>query len=543
MRKLVYTLLTLAVIIVAALLVSPYFVGSAVQSQFQNQITALNKKSPYVTITADNYKRHWFESTADVNVNFHTPTGLGLPASFNKNMTFNAIVKNGPVFKTAGGFHTGKGALVIEGTTPQFKGSMSAIIKWNNKLDLEANIPTLTFTDSSQDKFTLTGITATTTHGSGNNMVHTVTLEKLNITTPKDQVMNVNDVKISADGATDQNLWLGTGSFSIDSITAGQEMNGKTMAMGNLKNMTLRFNATTTDNGAKFNSDIALNIESVEAMGKTVKPITLSYGINGVNIKSYNGLAGTLKKMQDNGSLQHPSAAQTVALAQGLAGIIEPGFQVKLNKLYVGLPKSIASSPISAQAQVTLKPIDNLLQKIMGSATSAAAQRESTHSTRDAVISGLTHTQAQAGSANAQNAQQMQMRLMQSLPMITGSLMKALNADGNASVPQNLLMQALTGHYTGILSKVAARGTPVSQTAPQLAKEAYDYLVSNKMMIPNSDGSVKSAFTFKDGKLLINGATPALKLPMPGTRSPATSGTTSQPAHPSAAAPSHQAAP
>lgn len=496
MRKIIYTICILIILVIAAFLVSPYFLGGQAQENFHKQIAAFNKSSPYITITPESYQRHWFSSDAQVKINFHSPSLMG-QEQFNKNYTYNVVIKHGPLFflPQHGGssVHWGAGAILIKGDSTDFDGVVAVDLNWNNKLNVFADIPHLVLHDTKGNDYTVTNLTFTTkTHGKNTQYTLSIPTVSAQLAQEHQAQASLKNFKIMANGHDVNALWVGNINLSIGNITAGLNESGAAIPIANVQNITTDAETTLSKDKTKINSTLNFNIDSVSAMGNVIKPITFSYSVNGIDFAAYQQLMQAAETLQQSANTQ-AAPQQGMQLADAAIKILENGFTVKLNKIYVGLPKELASSPLSASAQLDVKPTDNLAQQLTTALTSAESQ----------------------GHANAELEQQ----LAHSLPQIMGSLTKAVSANGAAMLPQSLVKMALLHNYTNELMHMAAAGHNVSQTPQELTKAAYDYLTQNKMLIPNDDGSTKVAFTFRNGQLLVNGEEPAFNLPKPNTPS------------------------
>ena len=532
MRKLIYTILVLIIIVVAAFLVSPYFLGSRAQEQFHDEIALFNKTPPYssyITITPESYQRHWFSSDAQVKVTFHTPQSSH--QHINKSFTYNAIIKHGPLFFISNdgksSLHMGAGAILIKGDTADFNGIIAVSLSWGDHLNVYADIPTLTLKDSQGNNFTFHNLKFTTKPGSNDQVVYKLLLPKftaqVNTSKPAGTV-NINNTKLVVSGREDKGAWLGTGNFTIANLAANINEKGVEAPIANMKNFSASIDNNLTSDKTKLNSQLNLNIESLTAVGKTIKPITISYGVDGVNADAYRQFKVSIDKVQaSQAATGSPSFKDAMSAVNAVLKIIESGLTFKVNKIYVGLPKNLASSPLSANAQLTVKPITNLSQKIaalVGAAARAsqASGHQAASQSRDELLSGLTHIQPQHGSTGSQQQRQMQLVIAKATPILLGSLIHAVAANGQASIPESLVKQGLLQRYTEELMHMAAHGQNVTQTPQDLASDAYNYLTGHKMLIANNDGSMKIHFNFAKGELLINGEKPAFDLPKPGTQ-------------------------
>ena len=454
------------------LALAPYFAGEIAQQQFNNQLQTLNEQSPYITITPSNYQRHWFNSTAQLLIDIHSPKGS--MAQFDKKITVDAIIKHGPLIKVNGGFYFAKGALIIESNTPDFEGALVYIVNWRNQLISSANIPFLKFTDSAGNMYTAQSVqfeTALNNH----HVVHTLILRNICIVTANKNPVSLDlyNIMITSNKHQSNNLWLGNAEVFIGS---GVLLNHTTQAnIVSIDKLTLNALGSLSQDQTKLNSLFNLHVQSATFMTKTIEPITLNYGVQDVDINSYKNFMNILEQSKNTSINANP--AQDMALLQSLAQVVESGLCISINRFYIGLPKTIASSPVDIHADIAFTPMDKL-----------AAQ-------------GLTATSA-AG-------------FMGMAPMLATTLVKTMHATATLSLPQDLVKEGLALHYATLLANSGMKQKPPVQTPEALGDAAYNYLVTNHMFVPNTDGSLKIMIVFDKTGALINGQKPALQLPIP----------------------------
>jgi hypothetical protein len=259
------------------------------------------------------------------------------------------------------------------------------------------------------------------------------------------------------------NLWLGTLEFFVES---GSLMNHATQTtIGSLKQLTLNALCSPGQDKTKLSSLFNLHIQSATFMKNTIEPIILNYGIQNINAKRYKNFMNLFEQSKNMGTLSS-DPNQDMAVLQALAEVVESGFSITVNRFYMGLPSSIASSPLSVYADVTFDPMDNLAAE--GLAPSSAAG------------------------------------FMNMAPLLATTLIKTMHAHAELSLPQNLIKEGLVLHYAAF-----------TQQPEVLGDAAYTYLVTHHMLIPNGHDSVSINLSFDNSKPLINGQKPALQLPMP----------------------------
>ncbi len=486
MRKLIYSLLAIMAIILTILFVAPYFIGKHVQQLALDNINVFNSTPPYsnyITVTTENYQRHWFSSDAQIKITLHTPAAAS--TKFNESYTYAATIKHGPLFfihrNNSSSVHWGAGAIVIDDHSTDFDGAFGALLPWHGQPNLFAHISTFLLHDPAGNTYSFNDILFDTQGSHHTAMQYTLSIAQLNahiINAASSVAIEMHNIKFAMNGRQIQTVWLGSYDFSAEKLLIGLIAHGAKTPLAVIKNVTFNTGSHLTADKSKIDASFAFNIDSLDAMQKTIKPITLNYSVNGVDVRA----------------LQQPTSVQMQAnnpTLQTAIQVLQNGFTFKIDKLYLGLPKDLASSPLSAQAELTMKATDGMAKKL--NAIIAKAQ------------SDASTVQAQPNNAYIEQA----------LPLVLQELKDVVIAKGQASIPQSFIEQGLLHLYTEQLIKLAAANANVIQTPQELAAQAYTYLTQNKMLIPNNDGSISLAFTFDQGQLLINGNKPAFDIPQP----------------------------
>lgn len=462
MRPLSRITITTVALSILFFLIAPYFVGEVVHKQLDNQIQALNQKSPYVTITSINYQRHWFNSTARLLIDLHSP--LGTTASFHKKLFVDAMIKHGPLVNIHGSLHAAKGALIIESDTADFNGSLTYMVGWRNRLVTFANIPFLKFTDSNGNAYTAQSLQFNTTLAS-HHTNHTLTLRNLCILIASKQptMLDFDNIMVTSNNYQPNSPWLNTMELFVES---GSLMNHVTqVSISSFKKLTLNALGSPSKDQKKLNFLFNLHTQSLTFMKNTIEPIILNYGIQNINADRYKNFMTLFEQAQNTAAL-NSDPNQAMALLQSFAQVVESGLSITINRLYIGLPKNLASSPLSMHANITFDPMDQL-----------AAE-------------GLAPPSA-AG-------------FMGMAPLLATTLIKTMHASAELSLPQSLIKEGLVLRYATLTPKPEVFGDA-----------AYTYLVTHHMLIPNGTDSVNITFNLDQNKILINGEKPALQLPMP----------------------------
>jgi uncharacterized protein YdgA (DUF945 family) len=101
--KKVISILVAFIIIVAILLIAPYFVGQQAQKDYQATVTQLNDREIWIQATPISYQRGWFHSQATTRLTFH-PEKLNPKLSDQKlpSIVLNTTFAHGPIAWLAG---------------------------------------------------------------------------------------------------------------------------------------------------------------------------------------------------------------------------------------------------------------------------------------------------------------------------------------------------------------------------------------------------------------------------------------------------------
>lgn len=470
-----FTGLIIVVALLAALIgISPYFIGQRVETNLKNELATASQNSPYATLSVENYQRHWFTSTATVKVTIRPSQTAMKPFSFELPVN----IKHGPIMMLPQGVKFGLGAFLMNQQTQQFNGHIGAIMSFSGQSNPFGQIKTMNINkDGAQ--LSLQNLILQPT-----SKKDVLNIEKLSIQTPASEktkpiLITLNQIKLHLDGAMSNiaKEWLGKGDFTIQSTSAteiGGDANKQDVHIGQL---TLGFKSILTNN-TKNNVSINFMVQSFQAGNKVIKPISLSYGIYGLDVKASSAINQLIKDQPD--ITQDPAK-----LMPSIFNLLGQGLTFKINKFYAGLPTTIASSPINLSATVTLKP-SNIGQQ--------AAKLGKT----------LQFTQFDP-----------KLYLM---PLL--SLTRYLDINVQAMLPISLVKATLKSRYKNSLSRLAANNQSVAETPDTLTEKGYQYLVDNKMLVAGQqNGATNINITFKNSKLLVNGHEPALDIPQPGSTS------------------------
>jgi uncharacterized protein YdgA (DUF945 family) len=128
-------IIILALIVIAVLVIPPFFIGSTVESQFRDQITKANVNPAYQIVITD-YQKGWFSSQGEVEVTFAFPSKTASP--FPVKVTQN--LQHGPILWQGESISYGLMDAVIKVKLPkEIQAVLADVASSNNNANNDAN--------------------------------------------------------------------------------------------------------------------------------------------------------------------------------------------------------------------------------------------------------------------------------------------------------------------------------------------------------------------------------------------------------------------
>lgn len=503
MKRLLTTILVLIIIAVAGFLISPKFMAPSMKTTLQNEIDHLNSTPGAVSnISISDYQSGWFSSHATLHAT--------IPIS-NANISAPITIKQGPAYLGNGSLHFGQGAVLITGNTPLFQGHALITCNWDGKCEnsviniksavMKIHPPALNGKDNISTQLTLTNALHTA-HLSDTKIKSHLSIQQATISVLNKQGMMVTKITLNNIN-NDHNftlyhklLGVGTGSASIDNIAINTVLGAK---LGTINNVTINATTSLSSDQTTYNLGFNYNIESINIMGVTIKPITLSFEVQNLNtsgmLQLIKGLKAALKEEHNDLSQNKPlSKATATVLADGIANIVKSGLTVKLNKIYIGIPKQINFfgkqfsdlGPISANMEFDMAPLNT---------------PKNTPPTAD--------PQTQPATLEQQMTDMLTARLQPLAPQLMEAVMTGgIKAKGQVELPPMIVKALISDQMKKVLDRQAVSGQPVTETPDQLASKVYQKLISMDLLTQTHDGMLKVSAAFNKGKVLVNGQQP-----------------------------------
>lgn len=345
MRSFIKILIIILILFLAILGMTPYFLGGQLEHTFKQTVVETNKALPLGNITVTSYKRHWFGANATVNVSIKgtQPVEFSLPVD----------IKHGPIMMLPTGLAFGLGAFMIDKQSPELKGNIGVQLNFTGKHQAfghikQANISKngLTFKLSHLDM----QLSMTNQHLAIKNItVQTPTSEKVKhpILITIDNIAFKKAGKVSAIS----NSLLGQSKLSIQSIHATEVGGDKNKKDLTIKQLSINGDAKLIENNKTLLITPQYRIDSIQIGSEIIEPLILNTQID-LNASAFGKLIEQAKAI----NAQPVAKQDPSSLVPHMISLLNQGLSFKITKLYVGLPQSMASSALSATADLTLDP-------------------------------------------------------------------------------------------------------------------------------------------------------------------------------------------
>lgn len=468
MKRFWYTLLILVIIVIAAFLISPYFIGRSVQKAAKNNFSATQTSLPFLDLSIKNYQRHWFSSEGQLAISGpKLPAAMSLlyPTPPSKNtapIIVHFTVNHGPwvtATNKAGEskLHFAKGSILLSSDTPELQGTASTLFKIGGAEITHAHIQKLELNNANVTLHDLS--MALTNRPSTNQYTLKTNTQSLQLTFPLNSntktTLNINQYQFDMTGKKIlPYLWTGVTVMSAEKIatTVGE------VPISTLKNVTLTSDAALNATN-KLSINTTLSIDQLHALplNYTISPITMTFSLSGLAANGMNTVLGALATLQKT---QSPMITLLTdqTLRTGLMAIYDAGFSANLTRLHIGLPDM---APIDGSFQFTLAPTNSL--------SSTADAKKPVHFLEK--ISSLITLHLQT------------------------------------TVPKQLVLKILQEQYSRTLAKSAARGIMITHTPGTLSQQALAILIKNNLLIPSKNDTFLVTLHYAKDTFTINGHT------------------------------------
>lgn len=444
-RKIALALLGLIIIIVAVFIALPYFIGVAVEKNVKQSIQDLNAKNTNTKVTLTNYTRHWFNTDAETKLTLVLPNMItGLSQQYPLHVTVQEHVSHGPVVN------------YIENGKRQFKLAKTAI--------------KLTGADGTQgsalilvDWHNNVDVTLNLKQFSDKNSAHTVELKNLI-----------------------GHLTYNAGLQSIKYHYTLGELNQKNTLQSNTQNAILIKNHKATGS-LKKDGDIWVGTKdsergliSIKRDNKTMASVSnANTSINSEVVDNKLDWNITLTTDSSVFANQTLGPLSLNASAKGIA--TEPLTQIK------DILKSI--NPKRTPAVLTLMALYN-------PALQALQQGLSIQNFLTFKVPDQTPIQINIAVKVAPNKE----------TNLISLLNKDVNVRGKINMPLLILTDELTNYYQH--KQLQHKNIKPILTAKQEAKQAITDWIKHKLILEKPNQALETAFSFQQGKLLVNGEKP-----------------------------------
>lgn len=366
MKKLIIIIAVVAVLF----LVPPFFIGSQVETQFNEQLAELQKHPSY-DIKLNQYNKGWFSSTAIVDIALKMPT---VDNTQLEEMGLSVVqeMQHGPLLWTADDLGIGLFDAKIDFVLPK---EMQQAIDEIEQIDDE----TLTITSRTSlntdtvSRLTLKPFTfnndgievqvknadGTFSYTADGHVVAKANWQGMSVSEPNEANFDIGEMTFSID----QQLVSGK-IFSPEALFAGDadakianvKFTGKSPAESvDMQDMTLKMNSDIKQELA--NVKVLLNVKSVAAIQQTFTDFVYDFSLENLDTKV---LLEMNRAMADAQSAQNPNPMAAAAAMQSiLPKLIEKGPIVKINKLGVTTGQGDIDSNLNVSFNQEVYQADN----------------------------------------------------------------------------------------------------------------------------------------------------------------------------------------
>lgn len=457
MRSFLTGLVILAVLILAALGLTPYIMGKQLEAKFKHSVTEINKATPFGKLTIESYERHWLSADAKVT--------LSIKGSHPIDFSTDIDIKHGPIMKLSNKLAFGLGAFMVDKQTPQFEGAIGTKVGFTGDYHgfgqikhVQANKNGLLFKLSDLNM----QISKANQHLTINHItLQTPTTEKVK----KPLSITFNNILLQQSGQMNRLIdgVLGHTTLSIQSIHATEIGGDKNKKNVTIKAVTIKSESKLTDNNKTLVITPQYRIGSMQIGSEVIKPLIFNMQIN-LNAPAFGKLIGQAKLIQ----AQPANKQDPTMLLPSTMALLNQGLSLKVTKLLIGLPQSMASSHLSAVADITLNP-NTAGKKLLGDSNKKP----------ELMLLGM---------------------------MVAKELQSAITANVTLTVPKTMIKTILNSKNGKLADVLVAKPAEAGSTHHMTPDELYQGLVSNKVIIPTQNNSAATTtIHYQQNKLLVNG--------------------------------------
>lgn len=440
MRKLSFFILGIILLFVIIFAATPYFLGSQVDSAKLSRIFGDTKNTRII-----DYKKHWFNSEANLLLNSNALTDLHIPSTLA--LHFHMRIEHGPLVSYTLNGHKyrklAKAVIFLTAAPTVMNGQIIIILDWNDTVIKHFAIDSLnsTFKNNSISIKDFNGtIKQESIKGIPTYNTHIVIAQLSSSYESMPGVTNqyaISDLQSRGDHTQQAGLWIGNNTAAYTNLSLMRN-NSPLLAFKNL--LTSR-DSTLTNGLVRFTAHVqAANTNfAKEPLGA----LAIDFSANNINVNALQYFLTQVKTI----NLPNLSASQLLQLLPSAIHLLEKGLMFDLTKFQLNVPNL---APISLQAHISF-------------------------------------TNAKHG-------------------LHLFNITQHIQAHGMLSIPEKFLTQQLTEFYQDMIT---SHHQHPDLTAEARAKQTLNTWINNKMLKKGRDNTLLLSFKAEDGTLLINGHHPS----------------------------------
>ncbi|OUS30022.1 hypothetical protein A9Q98_05345 [Thalassotalea sp. 42_200_T64] len=364
----------IATAVVAGLLVAPYFSGQLAETELRNMVAKM-QNIPDAVVTIENYHRGWFNSTADVVLNYIQEIDSQV-APLEMKITSKQSMQHGPILSQSNGLGFG---LIDIAYDFELTHNQDAALEFTHnftkdKLESYMRIGyTGTMTSfislqpvkivSDDGTFDIKALTFDSVFSRNGRLQMSGNWQGLDVTKLAQKLMSINEIQFSADQQVVRGdifsynaLALGDSNFYINNI----EMIGATAAESVTINDLTMQSSSHEENGFMY-ADVDINIDSIKAIGQEFNKFAYQLSFNKLDLDVYQEFQNL---MIDNNGQQDPDMLMMQMQAM-LPKLLTSGPELKINKLGMQTAQGEIASQLNISFDQSVLDVDNPMTMFM----------------------------------------------------------------------------------------------------------------------------------------------------------------------------------
>ncbi|KGJ98080.1 YdgA family protein [Thalassotalea sp. ND16A] len=364
----------IATAVVAGLLVAPYFSGQLAETEMRNMVAKM-QSIPGVSVSIENYHSGWFNSTADVVLNYSQEIDSQV-APLEMKIISKQSMQHGPILSQSNGLGFGLIDIAYDFDLTHNQGAAVEFTHNFTKDKLESYMRigyTGTMTSfvslqpvqimSADGNFDIKAFAFDSVFSRDGQLQFSGNWQGLDVTKLAEKVMSIGEMQFSADQQVVRGdifsynaLALGDSNFYIKNI----EMIGATAAESVTINDLTVLSTSHEENGFMY-ADVDINIDSINAIGQEFSKFAYQLSLNKLDLDVYQEFQNL---MIQNNAQQDPDMLMMQMQAM-LPELLTSGPELKITKLGMQTAQGEIASQLNIRFDQSVLDVNNPMTMFM----------------------------------------------------------------------------------------------------------------------------------------------------------------------------------